>query len=166
LDSFATLTEFSVAIAGFSGIAIAIGARDGAVSSLTQFRNLNLLNFSIGAAFGSVLPPLMSHLGQTGESIWTYSSGLFAAIAFYLVIAPFVGRAALSPSERKMTSWPIWIVSVGGTAIAGVAQILNVFGFFGHPGPGPLYAGIVWTLLMATIQFYRLFSAAPATTNA
>jgi len=166
LDSFATLTEFSVAIAGFSGIAIAIGARDGAVNSLTQFRNRNLLNFSIGAAFGSVLPPLMSHLGRSGESIWICSSGLFAAIAFYLVIAPFIGRAALSPSEREKTSWPIWIVSVVGTSIAGVAQLMNVFGFFGDPGPGPLYSGIVWTLLMATIQFYRLFSFAPATTDA
>ena len=161
MDSFATLTEFSVAIAGFSGIAIAIGARDGRVSSLTQFRNRNLLNFSIGAAFGSVLPPLMGHLGQSGASIWTYSSGLFAAIIVYLVAGPFIARSELTPSERKATSWPIWILSIAGTSIAGVAQLLNVFGFFGDPGPGPLYAGIVWTLLMATIQFYRLLSANP-----
>ena len=162
MDSFATLTEFSVALAGFSGIAIAIAARDGSVSSLTQFRNQNLLTFSIGAAFGSVLPPLMSHLGLSDASIWACSSGLFAMITFLLVTQPFIARTGLSPSERKMTSWPIWIVSIVGTSIAGIAQILNIVGLFGDPGPGPLYAGIVWTLLMATIQFYRLLSASPA----
>jgi hypothetical protein len=161
LESFATLTEFAVAIAGFSGIAIAIGARNGVVSSLTQFRNRNLLNFSIGAAFGSVLPPLMSHLGASGVSIWTYSSGLFSAISVFLVLGPFLGRLSLAESERKVTSWPIWIVSIGGTSIIPVALVLNIAGFFGSPGPGPLYAGIVWILLMATIQFYRLLSASP-----
>lgn len=165
MDSFATLTEFSVAIAGFSGIAIAIGARDGRVSSLTQFRNRNLLSFSIGAAFGSVLPPLMSHLGLSDTSTWRYSSGLFALITVLLVTQPFIARAGLSLSERKATSWLIWIVSIVGTSIAGIAQLLNVVGFFGDPGPGPLYAAIVWTLLMATIQFYRLLTPAPAAPN-
>jgi hypothetical protein len=67
----------------------------------------------------------------------------------------------LNASERKATSWPIWIVSVVGTSIVVVAQILNAVGFFGTPGPGPMYAGIVWILVMATIQFYRLLSASP-----
>jgi hypothetical protein len=133
LDSFATLTEFSVAIAGFSGIAIAIGARGRSISSLTQFRNRNLLTFSIGAAFGSVLPPL--------------------------------ARTALSPAERKATSWLIWIVSIVGTSLAGIAQLLNIVGVFGAPGPGPLYAAIVWTILMATIQFYRVLTTVSAETG-
>lgn len=161
MESFTTLTEFAVAIAGFSGIAIAIRARNGTVSALTHFRNRNLLNFSIGAAFGSILPPLVHHLGASGVSIWTYSSALFAGIAVFLVVAPFRGRVPLNASEREATSWPIWIVSVVGTSIAAVTQILNSIGFFGTPGPGPMYAGIVWILAMATIQFYRLLSAAP-----
>ena len=165
MDSFATLTEFSVAIAGFSGIAIAIGARGRSISSLTQFRNRNLLTFSIGAAFGSVLPPLMGHLGLSDTSIWTYSSGLFAVIILPIVIGPFIARTALSPAERKATSWLIWIVSIVGTSLAGIAQLLNIVGVFGAPGPGPLYAAIVWTILMATIQFYRVLTTVSAETG-
>ena len=64
MDSFSSLMEFAVAIAGFSGITMAVQARNTALSEVQSFRNTNLINFSLSAAFGSVIPQACAHLGQ------------------------------------------------------------------------------------------------------
>lgn len=56
LESFSNLMKFAVAIAGFSGISIAIQSRDGKIDGIREFRNRNLITWSLCAAFGSTLP--------------------------------------------------------------------------------------------------------------
>lgn len=55
MDSFSSLMEFAVAIAGFSGIKMAVQARNAVVNEVQSFRNTNLIAFSLSAAFGSVI---------------------------------------------------------------------------------------------------------------
>ncbi|MFT5696882.1 MAG: hypothetical protein ACI9QQ_002864 [Myxococcota bacterium] len=50
MESFSSLMEFSVAIAGFSGVTIAGQARSDAVNELQSFRNTMLIAFSLFAA--------------------------------------------------------------------------------------------------------------------
>ena len=74
MDAFSTssITEFAIVLAGFSGLVIAIGSKNGKSSPLTKHRTLCMLSFSFAAAFGSLLPPLALSFGIL--NIWAFSS--------------------------------------------------------------------------------------------
>jgi hypothetical protein len=63
--------ESAVAIAGFSGISIAIQSRDARADALREFRNRNLITWSLCAAFGSTLPAGVVYLDAEGPQVWS-----------------------------------------------------------------------------------------------
>ena len=156
MESFSTLTEFAIAIAGFSGIAIAIRARGGTFDSLDQFRHKNLISFSLSAAFGSTFPQMVSHLGAHDSSVWIWSSLLFVGNCAFMLALPFWSLVALSNDERRQLSPLMWTLSVGGTSLTAILLCVNALGYLGEPSPAPLYVGILWQILMAAIQFSRM----------
>lgn len=155
LDSFSPLMEFAVAIAGFSGITIAIQARDKEPDAIKEFRNRNLISWSLCAAFGSTLPQGAVHLGAHGTQIWTWSSSVYALFLVLVLFVPYQGRARLTPAERDRLSPAIWVTGIGGTALVAVAQVVNAGGWFREPNAAPLYLGVLWMILFGTLQFYR-----------
>jgi len=156
MDSFSSLMEFAVAIAGFSGITMAVQARNAVVNELQTFRNTNLISFSLFAAFGSAIPQACAHLGATGPQLWSWSSTVFSLVSGVLLIIPFAARSSLSPETRGQLSKTIWFPAVGGTFVVPTTQLLNVAGAFGEPGPAPLYLGIVWFIFLAALMYARM----------
>lgn len=159
LDGFETLTEFAVAIAGFSGLAIAIRGRDEAFGPLARFRQQNLILYGLVGAFGSTLPRATSLLGATDDDVWRISSLLFATICLLMVLVPFSARRHLTADQRAQLSRLIWVLAIGGSLVTVVALVANATGAFGRPGPGPLYLAVLWQIAMAALQFYRLLFA-------
>ena len=109
LESFSILTELAAAIAGFSGITIAIQARAGNPDAIAVFRNKNLISWSLGAAFGSTLPQAVFHVGARGPQIWIWSSFLYSLILSTVIVGPFIARHSLTLEERSRLSPLIWI---------------------------------------------------------
>jgi len=162
VDSFSTLTEFAIAIAGFSGIAIALRGRTEEFTSLARFRHRNLILFSLSPAFGSTYPQTALHFGAQGSDVWLWSSLFFAANCSYclLVLAvPIFSNETLSPEDRVQLSRLMWILSIGGAIVTLVALLANALGILGEPGPGPLWVGLLWQIFIAALQFARLLFA-------
>ena len=162
MESFSALTEFAVAIAGFSGITIAIQARGGAPDAIARFRNKNLITWSLCAAFGASFPQAAFHLGARGPGIWAWSSLLYALFLTLVILVPFMSRATLTLAERARLSPVIWVVGIGGTGIIAACLLANAAGWFGEPNSGPLYLAVLWMIFFASLQFYRLLFAPDA----
>ena len=156
MDSFSSLMEFAVAIAGFSGITMAVQARNAVVNELQSFRNTMLIAFSLSAAFASAIPQACAHLGATGSQIWFWSSASFSLVCVAMIIAPFLAQSSISPESRSQLSRTIWFVSLGGMFFVLLAQIVNAAAIFGVPGPAPLYLGILWMIALAALMYARM----------
>ncbi len=155
LEPFSNLMEFAVAIAGFSGISIAIQSRDAKADAIRDSRNRNLIIWSLCAAFGSTLPEGVVYLGAEGSQVWSWSSYLYALVLVFAFSVPYSGRSKLKPGERARLSPVIWVIGVGGTALVVVAQVVNGLGWFHSPSAAPLYWGILWLIFFGATQFYR-----------
>jgi hypothetical protein len=155
LEPFSNLMEFAVAIAGFSGISIAIQSRDAKVDGIREFRNRNLITWSLCAAFGATLPEGVVYLGAEGAEVWSWSSYLYASFLVAVLTVPYSGRKQLTPEERTRLSPVIWLLGVGGTALVALAQVVNGLGWVHHPSAAPLYWGVLWMILFGSMQFYR-----------
>ncbi len=147
--------EFAVAIAGFSGISIAIQSRDGESNPIREFRNRNLITWSLCAAFGSTLPEGVVYLGAEGPEVWSWSSYLYALFLVFVLTIPYSGRSKLIPEDRVRLSPVVWILGVGGTTLVALAQIVNGLGWLHSPTAAPLYWGVLWMILIGSMQFYR-----------
>ena len=141
MDSFSSLMEFAVALAGFSGITMALQTRNAVVHEAQTFRNTMLIAFALSAAFSSAIPWACAHLGATGSQIWFWSSVLFTPVCGALVAAPFSVRSSLSSESRSQLSRTIWIVSLGGMFLVVISQLVNAAGILGEPGPAAARRG-------------------------
>ena len=160
-DSFSIVTEFAVALAGFSGIAIALSHNRGALAPMDRFRTLNLLMWALGAAFVSTFPLIASAFGAQGSSIWWWSSTGFLPVLVIGVAAPLKLVRALPANDRAALSKTMWVLAVGGNASVILAQLSNVLPLFGPAVPGPLLAGLIWLLFLAALLFVRLLVNRP-----
>jgi hypothetical protein len=165
LDSFAVLTEFAVALAGFSGIVIAIGNRDGAMDGLTRFRNGNLLLMTLGAAFGSVWVPMLASFGLEGEALWRATSLCLAPLVLAIPLHALQRSRRLAEAERAQLSLAIWWLAIGGTLLTSPAMLVNAAGILAPAQPGPIFAALVFLLFIATVQFFRILAGVPGRRN-
>jgi len=148
-------------MAGFSGIAIAIGNRGGEIDDLTRWRNSNLLMFTLGAAFGAVQPMLFDSFGLSGSELWFASSLGFLPICLLCQIRLFVSVQRLSVDDRNHLSPVLWYLGLFGCGTAALAQLANAFDFWGDSFAGPIFAGVLWLLFLSTSQFVRILSGLP-----
>ena len=94
------ITEFAIVLAGFSGLVIAIGSKDGKSTPLTKHRTFCMLSLSFAAAFGSLIPALALSFGIS--SIWVFSSYVLSFVLLVTVIATYLStRVLLNNEERK-----------------------------------------------------------------
>ena len=156
MDSFFSLMEFAVAIAGFSGVAIALQARGAVMNELQLFRNKNLITFSLAAAFASAMPEACVKLGASGPDVWSWSSRIFAVFCCGLIASPFRARSVMSDEGAQKLARSIWVMTVGGVFVVLVAQIANTLSVFGEPIAAPIYLGILYLIFLATVMYSRM----------
>ena len=150
MDAFSTasITEFAIVLAGFSGLVIAIGSKDGKSSPLTKHRTLCMLSFSFAAAFGSLLPALALSFGIS--NIWAFSSyGLVLILLIAIIIVHLSTRVLLNEEERKKLAWYMYILIYWVNAFL-------VFLLALAPTAGLFYIALVWQLIVSAILFTRL----------
>jgi len=161
VGSFSTLTEFAVAIAGFSGIVIAVAGRAGNPSPVVWFRNLCLLSWAMVAAFASVVPPMAAALGTPEVAIWRWSSASLGTMVAFLSAVPFLAARRISRADREALQTYAWVLAIGGNAGVGAWQLANAAGLGGPPSAGPIFAGIVWLIAFSSLLFARMLATPP-----
>ena len=143
---------------GFTGVIFAVGrsSRDG-WSHAERTALLNLLIPSVVVLFIAFVPIVALTGVESRELVWRGSNGLLAAIHLALVTSAL--RAALR--SRLMEPTPLRFVLIPGGYVSGVLSALAAFGFFPRFAATIFVAGLVWSLLVAAIQFVMLIVPRP-----
>ncbi|PHR55277.1 MAG: hypothetical protein COA47_14125 [Robiginitomaculum sp.] len=150
------LTDFAVALIGFSGIVIAIiiGVHGKDFAPLDHFRTFSMLMVAFGAAFGSLIPLVLGAFGFAGNDLWRLSS-IFLAVIILLtsMVGPVFAASKLEASVRKQLSVWVWILFVGGSGALSVWLFINAALM---TSPGVFVIALIWQLILASILFVRL----------
>ena len=147
-SSIATITEFSIVLAGFSGLVIAIGSEKGSTNPLVKHRTILMLTLSFAAAFGSLLP-LIANAWQINDS-WIFSSySLVPILLITLVIEMTSSRYLLSPEERSQLKGYMYVLVYGG-------NLTFVFALALSPSINIFVTALIWQLIVSTIFYVRL----------
>ena len=142
------ITEFAIVLAGFSGLVIAIGSKEGKNSPLTKHRTLCMLSFSFAAAFGSLLPGLA--LSFEIPNTWAFSSyGLICILLVAVMIVYLSTRLILNEEERKKLAWYMYILIYWVNVFLVLLLALM-------PTAGHFFIALVWQLIVSAILFTRL----------
>jgi hypothetical protein len=165
-DSFGTIMEFAVALAGFSAVAIALSREPGALAPLDRFRALNLLSLALGAAFGASLVLIGVAFGASGPALWRATSAGVLLIVSVTTVVPILLVRRMAPADRVQLSSALWVLSVGGNLVLACVQISNFAGLFGPPSPGPIMASLVWLLFFSALLFVRMLIDRPSAPSA
>ncbi|MDC0221461.1 hypothetical protein OAL54_06940 [Gammaproteobacteria bacterium] len=142
------ITEFAIVLAGFSGLVITIGSKDGSSNPLTKHRTFCLLSLSFAAAFGSLLPTLALSFGIS--KIWTFSSYALSCILLATVIGAYLStRLLLNEEERKKLRGYMYVLILW-------VNVFLVFLLALMPAAGHFFIALVWQLIVSAILFTRL----------
>lgn len=164
-DSFGTITEFGVALAGFSAVAIALSQEPGGLAPLDRFRALNLLTCALGAAFGATFVFIGAAFGANGPTLWSASSGGVTVVLLGCTAVPVLLAVRLSVVDRAQLSNSLWVLCIGGNLACALSLVANAIGFFGPSGPGPIIVSLVWLLLFSAILFVRILVNRPGSSE-
>jgi hypothetical protein len=160
-DSFAAVMEFSVALAGFAGVAIALSVEPGALAPLDRFRALNLLSNALGAGFGASFVLIGNAFALTGPVLWQRAGmGVFVVVILCMAL-PVYQKRQLAAADRSRLSSGLWVLLLGGHTVLAVTQLANIAGLFGPPNPGPIMVSLIWLLFFSSLLFVRMLVSRP-----
>jgi hypothetical protein len=151
-DLLTTLAQLGVALAGFSGIVVVLGARASGDWSARERQLLSVLLATSGAVIlWSLLPLLLSASQLTDRRVWLLSSGSWA-IGQVGILVFRARQLARDPSAFAQDRGLAITAFCGGVAALGV-QLVNSFSW---GIAWPHLAAVTWHLALSFLVFVRL----------
>jgi hypothetical protein len=157
MDPAATgdISEFAIVVAGFTGLVLAIGSREGDTNSIVKLRAVTMLFYAFTAAFGSLLPITVQSFGAS--NVWEVSSYILVFLLLANIAATFVSsRLLLTPSERDQLRWWVWTLVVVGNSFFAILLVAVLGGVVGLAVAGVFFATLIWQLILSAILFTGL----------
>ncbi len=153
-SSTGSITEFAIVVAGFTGLVLAIGAREDSTYPLVKFRTVTMLFFAFTAAFGSLLPTL----GQSfGMQPWSFAAfWLIFLLVGNMAATVVAAQVLLSIDERKQLAAWMWALVMGGNSTFSTLLICSLIFSISITETGAYFASLVWQLILSTILFIRI----------
>ena len=153
-SSTGSITEFAIVVAGFTGLVLAIGAREGAPNPLVKYRTVTMLFFAFTAAFGSLLPSL----GQSiGADPWSFAAFWLILLLLANMAASFIAsRVLLSSEERSQLAGWMWSLVIAGNTMFSLLLTCALMFSFPVAETGAVFASLIWQLVLSTILFIRI----------
>lgn len=160
LDTFGTIAEIAITLAGLTGVVVAFG-RGGPTgwSPVERFLLRALVFWSLGAMFLALLPAALFSLPSV-QAPWRVAHGFFA-VFHTTVFVWFFGqtRRFPSPPNGARLDWAIVAVGCGVLAV----ETLVALGFLAELAPFLYLVALLWFLLLAVRVFVALvFPRGPA----
>jgi hypothetical protein len=154
-SSTASVTEFAIVVAGFTGLVLAIGSRDGAANPLVKLRTITMLFYAFTAAFGSLLPTFGQALGI--NEVWRFSSyGLITLLIANMGATIVSSRVLLTAEQRTQLKRWMWSLVLVGNSFFSVLLVAALTGVLALPVTGAFYGALMWQLVLSTVLFARL----------
>jgi hypothetical protein len=161
-DSLIVTAELAVAIAGFSGVVVALRRRSEDPNSIAYLRLWRLVESSLASIGFSLLPLVLYHFELRAPSLWSVSS---AVMALYLVsIQVFTIRRFRTQLASPATSWRFNGTLIGVQSAFFVLLLINSLGIGIGPAFGPYFAAVVQHIALAALMFSRLLLLPPEET--
>ena len=149
------ITEFAIVVAGFTGLVLAVGSKEGATNPLVKLRTITMLFYAFTAAFGSLLPLLWESIGV--QAIWRYSGMVLVVFLLANMAATFVSsRLLLGAEERRQLSTWMWLLVMVGNTLFTLILVLSILGIFNIAIEGAFIGALIWQLVLSSILFTRL----------
>jgi hypothetical protein len=165
-DLLLGITEFSIGLAGFSGIVAALAHRTGSWVQVDRYRIGNLLYSGLTPGFLAFFAlGLLANI-EHQATVWKISSGVLALVLAYGMFVTIYGRRKLPREERKLISIPVFSVQRAISLIAFIFQTLSIAGLFADYLFSIFYFGLIAQLFVATVQFSRIIFVRPNTNKA
>lgn len=142
INTFSILANVALAIAGFSGIVIALGGRSrGTLKPLESRRLFNLFTFSALVLVLSLACIALLHIQNMNKSVlWRTGSAIIVTTGIPWMVYDWRVIGNLDPHARSQISgyviYPFTVLAIAGI----VLQVLNVF-----------YICQLWPLLVALV---------------
>jgi hypothetical protein len=147
-----SIAEVGIALAGFGGIAAALGHRArGIWSPEDRVRLILLAAFSLAVVFACFLPYVTYHLGSTAP--WRMASALFLPFPVSaLLYQVWLNRRGFPGGYSRIAAWLLFTSLIASSALLFTAA-------FGYAGPrefGFYLSAVLITLFQASLVFVRL----------
>jgi len=155
-----TIAQLGVAVAGFSGIAIAFNRQPGGLSDFEAFRLSLLFANSLAAVFLSLIPFGFFYLGWSQEMIWRTASGACAVFEVGFIATHLPPARRFLRAHRELFNLKLLTFVTCGHVINLVAQSLNALGLM-EARLSIFIFGMLWLLFHGAFQFGRILFVQP-----
>lgn len=154
------LAEVSIALAGFSGVALMLGRRSsGRLSSLERRRLSFLLELTLGVFFLSVLPLVVGATAVPDQlNLRVCATAVFAFNAVMGSLM-YARDARLSAGDRSQLVRPSQRVAMALVAVLSGCLLVVILGAWAQFAMSIYLASLTALLLTAAFQFYHLLRA-------
>ncbi len=151
-----TTAEVSIALAGFTGIFLALGARDGEFKASDVVSIRSIVTCSVSPVFYAVLPILIASLGVREPEVWRVSSAVVMVVSIALWSTVMVSTRHLPADERVPDTRLVgnlgWLLGL----LALVCHIVNILAWPIAPSAGLFLLGVWLVILVAAVIFVSL----------
>ena len=152
-DTLLTFTELSLALGGFTAVALAIRS-----SKVAEERSRFLMRSLLLAIFGATIVPLtvvaLLHFGTSTTVSWRFGSGFIAlwSSSWFTWLGLTFWRGAIDMGEtRGQQAYysTVLLISFANVLVQG----FNAFGLFSGSSFAVLFAGLVWLFIAGVLGF-------------
>ncbi|MGK0223075.1 MAG: hypothetical protein ACI9ON_002318 [Limisphaerales bacterium] len=162
-ELLSTIVEFSIGLAGFSGVVGIFIHRSGKWIYVDRFRILNLLIMSLTPGFLSFVS---LGLLQTTSNAIEISAAIFAATLAILMFFISRARSKVPAADKHLVGLQIFVPMLSTFIIVMVLQTLVAFSVIDSHEFIVYYYSLVAMLFLAVVQFARLILARPEFSSA
>ncbi|MFT7141315.1 MAG: hypothetical protein ACJAYE_003472 [Candidatus Azotimanducaceae bacterium] len=153
IDTFSMICEFSIGLAGFTGIVAIFSGDEIAVSPVIRFRVRNLLLCAFVPGFFGLSALGLIDFGVSTQLVAFYGS--IAIFAFLSIWGPLSGlETRRFPEESKQELDKIIFVFTGSAIVFNLA--VQAYGFLFSDGLGIFVGGLILLLFQGAVFFGAL----------
>src|SRR5688500_1690553 len=159
-ESLSAISQLGLGLAGFSGIGLLLTRRSGQLQRFEIFRLGIMLGTAVGAMFLSLVPVALAQFGLAAATVCRLSAGAMAVFSIAFVIYFIVATRHFLTTVPEIVSWSAISAAITGHSLNFVSQTASALGLLEHC-VGVYWLGLLWLLLHATYQFWRILFVRP-----
>ena len=153
IGALQTLSEASITFTGLAGLVSVLGSSS-LPPHVRAWRVQNMILCSLLAFFCTLIPQSLLLYGLSLEDAWTWTSGVL--LASQIAQVTFAGMAINDPSVDLYKPYWLTAMFVTGTTSVLYAHLFNLMPGWGVPTAAPVFLGIAWLMVIATMHFFVL----------
>ena len=160
-ESFQTIAEIALGLAGFSGLVVALRRDAGPLDTIQKYRMSVLFSLAFGAMFLALTPDLIVNLGAGEQTFWRYAASVFSMYSLFFLWWWIVPSRRIAQRAPEIFNWYVFNTMLAGHIVVLALLGMLATGFFTGREPGIYSLGLTWYLVHSAQQFIRMLFISP-----